>query len=472
MKNLMKFAAMFFAAVTLASCFPSEGPEEQPQNKDVTFEVAIASVGEDVATVTVSHNGAETDTWYGFVTTDTKRADLSLVYEKVAEISATDLTTGTTKNIEITGLTRGTSYKYVVFGMGADGAIYGTAGSATFATDSGRTMSVNNDWKIEYLGDQEYQGEMYANCINITVPENDATFYYYDVVLAEDWNTISEDIYSYAEQLVPAMKAFVSSLNSQYGTDYVWQDMLSSGSAMYSLGDLDPDQYVCFMIGINADESLTRTYAVSAAFEVAEQDATPEYTAWFGNWKVEGKGYGFTETGLAEQDVMFEIVLSKYINNKSFAIEGWAGMALPIVADYYAEYDALVLIGQLAAEGVEFSDGSVADIYFVGVGNDGKMYGEGEFASVIADANGTVHITALQDPESGFAITQLAFVGIFEDGIYYVSDFVPGGNLTMTRLEAPAAAPAKEACSFNFEGRLQIPATFVKGEACNLPFIK
>jgi hypothetical protein len=307
---------MFFAAVTLASCFPSDGPEPQPQNKDVTFEVAIASVGEDVATVTVSHNGAETDTWYGFVTTDTKRADLSLVYEKVAEISAADLTTGTTKNIEITGLTRGTSYKYVVFGVDANGAIYGTAGSATFATDSGRTMSVNNDWKIEYLGDQEYQGEMYANCINITVPDNDTTTYYYDLVPAAAWAELSADLYSYAEQLVPALKQYVAQVNAAAGTDYVWTDLLSQGSAMYSLGELDPGQYICFMIGVNADESLTRTYAASAAFEVSEQEATPAYTAWFGNWLVEGKGLAFSEAGsLVEVDGQFEIIFSKNVNN-------------------------------------------------------------------------------------------------------------------------------------------------------------
>ena len=475
MKNLMKLAAMFFAAVTMVACFPTGGPdEEQPQNKDVTFEVAVNSVGEGVATLTVSHNGAETDTWYGFVTTDTKKADLSLVYEKCVEVNAADLLTGTTKTIELTGLALGTSYKYVVFGMDAEGALYGTAGSATFATDSGRTMSVNPDWAMEYIGDQEYQGEMYANCINITVPENDATLYYYDVATVDEWALISADLYSYAEQLVPYIKSYIAQINAAYGTDYTWQDLLSQGSGMYSLGELDPGQYVTFMIGVNTDESLTRTYAVSAAFEVAEQDATPEYTAWFGNWLVSGPGYGFGTSGLEAQNVEFEIILSKYVNNSSYLLEGWAGLAIPIVASYYADYDALVLEGQLAAENVEFSDGSTANIYFVGVGNDGKMYAQGEFASLIADEQGTVHISAYEDPETGFAITQLTFVGEFSDGIYYVTDFIPGGTLTMTKLAAPAAAPLKGAAMFNLEGRLQKPATatFVKAGVCNLELVK
>ena len=143
---------------------------------------------------------------------------------------------------------------------------------------------------------------------------------------------------------------------------------------------------------------------------------------------------------MVEVDGQFEIIFSKYVNNKSFVLEGWAGMPFSIVADYYAEYDAMVLSGQIAAEGVEFSDGSIANIYFVGVGSDGKLYAQGEFATIMADANGAVAISAYA--EEGFAIEQLTFIGEFEDGLYYVTDFIPGGNLTMTRLEAPAAAPA------------------------------
>ena len=119
MKNLMKFAAMFFAAVTLVACFPGGGTEDPtPQTKDVAFSVAVNSIGETVATLTVSHNGAENDTWYGFLTTDTKKGDLSLVYEKVADVNTADLLTGTSKTIELTGLALGTDYKYVAFGIG------------------------------------------------------------------------------------------------------------------------------------------------------------------------------------------------------------------------------------------------------------------------------------------------------------------------------------------------------------------
>lgn len=473
MKNLMKFAAMFFAAVTLVACFPSGGTEDPtPQTKDVAFSVAVNSVGEGVATLTVSHNGAETDTWYGFLTTDTKKGDLSLVYEKVAEVNATDLSTGTSKTVELTGLALGTDYKYVVFGIGTDMAIYGTAGSVTFKTEDGRSMSKNNDWTISYIGDQEYQGEMYYNCINIAVPENDTTTYYYDVVSVEDWALVEAELYAYAEQLVPAMKAYVTNLNNAYGTSYTWQDMLSSGSAMYSLGDLDPGQYVSFMVGINTDETLTRTYAASAAFEVKEQEASAAYTAWLGNWMVEGQGYSFNEAGdgLVLGDCSFEIVLSKYVNNKSCVLEGWAGFPVGILVDYYPQYDAFTLAGQLAAEGVEFSDGSTANIYFVGVGSDGNLYAQGEFATVIADQTGAVKIYPYE--EEGFAITQLTFIGEFEDGLYYVTDVIPTGVMSMSKLAAPAAAPVKEAGLFNFEGRLQKPATFVKGDACHLQLIK
>lgn len=442
MKNLMKFAAMFFAAVTLVACFPNgTEPEPTPEEKDVTFEVAITSVGEDVATVSVSHNGAETDTWYGFVTTDTKRADLSLIYEKVEEISTSDLTTGITKTVELTGLTRGTSYKYVVFGMGADGAIYGTVGSAIFETESGRSVSLNPNWKIEFIGDYTANNETYTNCVSIE--SSDEETYYIDLCLVDEWNAIAADIYSYAEKLVAAMKNAAN--QNGVGLDY----FLSQGSGIIPFGDQYPGTYVAYMLGVNAQGEITRLYAVSEEFEIAEAAATPEYEAWLGYYNVAGTGSVYDENlkQYVEGDVEFGLYVDKLMNNDSYVISGWTNQtALPFGAAYWLEEDAIVFSADVVAEGVDFGgEYGVGDIYLIGITAEGGLYIGADVAYALNGEQGKF-INGFTYEQEGITFVAMSYFVEFvnEPGsVYELSEFTPYFPLTMTPATAPAGAPAK-----------------------------
>ncbi len=443
----MKFAAMFFAAVTLVACFPN-GPEPDPtptpETKDVTFSVEVASIGEDVASVTISHNGAETDTWYGFLTTDTKKGDLTLIYDVSASLKDADLLTGTSKTIELTGLERDTDYKYVVFGMTTQaegGAIYGSSGSATFKTESGRSVSLNPNWKIEFIGDYTANNDTYTNCVSIE--SSDEETYYIDLCLVEEWNAIAADIYSYAEKLVAAMKNAAN--QNGVGLDY----FLSQGSGIIPFGDQYPGTYVAYMLGVNTQGEITRLYAVSEEFEIAEAAATPEYEAWLGYYNVAGTGsvYDVNLNQYVEGDVEFGLYVDKLMNNDSYVISGWTNQtAHPFGAAYWPEEDAIVFSADVIAEGVDFGgEYGVGDIYLIGITAEGGLYIGADVAYALNGEQGKF-INGFTYEQEGITFVAMSYFVEFvnEPGsVYELSEFTPYFPLTMTPATAPAGAPAK-----------------------------
>ncbi|MBO7300722.1 MAG: hypothetical protein J6U53_04875 [Tidjanibacter sp.] len=379
MKNLMMCAAVLFASLAMVSCavVPEGGNENE--NTDVTFSVAVVSAGEGVATVTVSHNGAETDTWYGFVTTDTKKSDLSLVYEKVAEVTAEDLLTGVSKTIELTDLELDTNYKYVAFGVKEDGSVYGTAGSAPFKTDDGKSMTVNADWTIEYAAkmegvDENGQPVVATNCLIATVAEGDTSTYFLDYMSVEDWASTKDNLYNYvADGIIPSLKAYIAKYNQSYGTNYTWDALLNSGNTQAVLGnDIYPGQYVAYMVGINADESVARVYAYTE-FEVVEGEPTAEYSAWLGTWTAAGEGSTYIPAENPEAEgtyedgpISFDITISHALNNCFYYLDGWTNVTgCPILVEYYADYDALILYADAIATGVDFGEDGTGTIYLL-----------------------------------------------------------------------------------------------------------
>lgn len=451
---------MAFAVVAMGSCTPAgpdEGGEGTQQPTAVTFTVAATEVGETTATVTVSHDGNAENTWYGFLTTDVKTAALTLAYGKIADVKAEDLVTGTTATINLTDLELSTEYKYVVFGMNADGSFYGTPGEATFTTEDGRSMSVNEAWTIEYVGnvdgvDQEGAAVVYENCVNITA--TDENTYYLDYFATEDWATVQTDMYGYVESLIAYMKNYLNQFNNAYGTNYTLADMLGKGNDSLSLGELDPGNYVAALFGITADGKVSRLYAVSEEFEVVEEDPTPEYSAWIGNWTVSGAGSEWSATGgsdgqgaFVEGNVQFDITISKYVNNKSFLVDGWNGVeGLPFLAKYNKEYNVFDITGQILAENVEFQDGSVATMILMAGLMDGYVYTDYELAYAYNDTeNATLGVNPYKytmNDGSSFSFPEIIHFVQFEgeDGLYYFADIISGTTLAL----APAAAAPAE----------------------------
>lgn len=451
-KNFMMYAMAAVVAVAMTACgMPTPTPEPNPggNNGNVTFTVT-ATAGETTATINVSHDGTAENTWFGFLTTDTKKADLSLIYEVVGNVTAEQLMTGATATINLTDLELATEYKYVVFGLKADGSMYGTAGSAVFTTEDGRSFTENSAWTIEYIGNYTPEGseKTYLNCVNVTSTDNNT--YYVDYFTPEQWESVKTDMYGYVESLVAQMKAYLGQINAQLEAAgypaYTFEEAFLSSGGIASLGELDPGQYIAVAWGVTADEKVSRLYAKSAPFEVVEEEATPAYAAWIGNWTVTGPGSTWSEEAknYVAGEVSFDITITKNVNNKSFLVDGWNGITgLPFVAAYDAEYDAFDIEGQILAENVEFSDGSIASQIILGGIMGNSVYLEA-LAYAIHTEDGSVVVAPYKydigaaEPFSFPEIIHfVAYEG--EQGLYYFADTISGTSMAMT----PAAVPAE-----------------------------
>lgn len=463
-KNFMMYAVAAVVAMAMTACGTPTPDEPTPGGNtgNVTFTVE-AVAGETTATINVSHTGTAENTWYGFLTTESKTNDLDLIFAvTTAGVKAEKLSTGTTATINLTDLELATEYKYVVFGLNADGSMYGTSGSAVFTTEDGRSVAENSAWTVEYIGNytDEESGKTYINCVNVT--STDDNTYYVDYFTPEQWDVVKTDMYGYVESLIAQMKAVLQQYNAAYGTTYTFEDLFLSSGGIASLGELDPGQYIAVVWGITADEKVSRLYAKSAEFEVVEEDATPEYSAWIGNWTAAGEGSTYipaenpeAKGTYEEGPISFDFTLEKNINNKSYVMDGWTGITdVPFLVKYDAENDMLVITTDAIAEGVDFGDYGTGTIYLLAevlVGGEPTMYYGLDVLMGTTSAGekiivgGDYSSYGLELYSMGLYFSLDADTGTeYEGYVYAMSDITPYFPLTLTpAVAAPAEVSAK-----------------------------
>ncbi|MCM1502268.1 MAG: hypothetical protein NC115_06330 [Bacteroidales bacterium] len=131
------------AAVMAAGCDPVEntigGGITVPD--DVTFAVSASDVTTDMARITISHDGTSANTFCGFCYDDIETSVDMAINRRVAEMSqsgnelADFLIGGTSYRYILKNLESRKTYRYVVFGLNADGTVYGTPGQCEFSTE-------------------------------------------------------------------------------------------------------------------------------------------------------------------------------------------------------------------------------------------------------------------------------------------------------------------------------------------------
>ena len=122
----------------------------------VAFTVTADNIEKTSADVTVTHNGREDYTWFGFLTEDLETAVDALVEEKAAAITDAELKSGKDETISLTGLQTGVTYRYIAAGY-KEGALYGVPGSAEFTTQEHVETPYEKwlgKWEVTFL---EYQ---------------------------------------------------------------------------------------------------------------------------------------------------------------------------------------------------------------------------------------------------------------------------------------------------------------------------
>lgn len=134
--KIVKIASVAIMAVLasfMVSCAKEEQKQQEPE-KEVTFSVELNLTEADYAEVVVRHDGAESDKWYGFVTTDLTTPEKDLIAAQISQVDKKKLHVGKVQTVAVRSLEAHENYRYVAFGVKEDGSAYGKAGSLTFCT--------------------------------------------------------------------------------------------------------------------------------------------------------------------------------------------------------------------------------------------------------------------------------------------------------------------------------------------------
>ena len=310
MKFLIRLAAILTALAVLMGC-PSITPEGPALNQDLTFTLKVMSVTGESARISISHNGTETDTWYGFASKDVKTNIASLISDKIEELQSEGKITGLRKQTSLTinagDLEPETDYLYIVFGLTEDGTFYGTPASIEFTTgqDASKVTEVDT-WKIQYQGRKESEDGQQLE--NFSIQMNGKDRFYFTTVLKSmlELNEMSVEDY---------VKYEITYTIPNYMKYYKINDFTFNESVVVSNYRMESGDYYGIAIGMNTDGTSTGKYSV-AEFTIEEEKANADYTQWLGTWKIssldkEGKTRTYT------------IKIEHFDNNFIYAVTDW-----------------------------------------------------------------------------------------------------------------------------------------------------
>lgn len=392
----MKAAMVALAAMAVFSCQekPDQGEEGPQLNEALELAVDVEDITLTSAKIKVTHNGDKSDTWYGFLTEDVTSDEESLISEAVADYMNGDSDEGLRKSKNYVAILKdlkpATVYRYVAFGLSNEGEVYGTSASVEFETkvdgsaggnvgDDGVVgnpavdgMTLNPAWTATYIGEGVIDGVEYDHMVKVNSTDNNT--YAITIVPASLWDV--SVLYDEALLFTQDLIAYMEEYNQAYGTSLTLADVLYSGD-QYDAFDLYPGYYRVVALGITIDGKVSGLYAVSDVFEVKEDIPTENYRSWLGDWTVVG-----------QNDVAFDITISRHVNNRSFWVYGWEGFDdIPVDVEYSEERNDLTFYSQLVAEDYYIEGlNTVADIYFLGSDKDNLFYTneEGDYGIAIA----------------------------------------------------------------------------------------
>lgn len=384
LKTILKPALVALAAMAAFAC--EEVPQQEEQGPQLNEELELVVDVEDItytsAKIKVSHNGAKTDTWYGFLTEEVNGDEDALISAAVEAYMSGESAEGLRKSKNfvtvLKELTPGTSYKYIAFGLSAEGKVYGSSASVEFQTiltpgeggeggdgpgDEGEVvngMKVNKAWTVNYVGEGVLYEKNYDHVI--TVNSTDRNTYAITVVYASLWDV--NQLYDMAVLFAEDLVAYVDEYNQYYGTNFTVADVLYSGTQSDAF-DLDPGYYMAVALGITPEGKVSGLYATSEVFEVKEQIPTEEYKAWIGDWTIVG-----------QNGVEMNVTFSRHVTNKSFWMFGYEGFEdIPVDVEYSKERNDLTFYAQLVQENYYLKEyDATVNMYFLGGDVDDNYY--------------------------------------------------------------------------------------------------
>lgn len=372
-------------------------------NEDLVISVDVEDITYTTAKIKVTHDGSKDDTWYGFLTEYVDLEEDVLIELEAQSYVDGQAAEGLRKSKSwvkiLDELKPGKAYKYIAFGLSAEGTVYGSYASVEFKTtasssggnndgtgddgndngntDSGLTdatyMRLNPNWTVTYGGEGVIDGEKYDHVVSVNSKDNNT--YAITLINASLWDEslLLEDSKAFAADLV----AYLGEYNQAYGGNLTLEDVLFRGTCMDAFDIYYPGYYVAVAIGITTNGKISGLYAVSDTFEVKEEIPTEKYKAWLGDWTI---------LGLNKKE--FQVHISRALNNRSFWMSGWEGFGeeFAMLVDYNEERDDLTFYAQTIVQNYQIEDMGTCNIYLLGLDEDGDTYNlsGGEYAIAIA----------------------------------------------------------------------------------------
>lgn len=371
MKNIFKLIIAAAMACAFAACTEKpyeDDTQKEPAstlNQDLDFTLEVLSVADQTAEIKVTHNGKASDTWYGFYTTEVSKSNSDLIQAEVEALLASGNVSGlksqTSATITLTGLEPQTDYRYVVFGLSSEGEVYGMFKSVRFTTVRGEIQFKENAaWTVTYQGAGAINGTNYQHTVAVT--STDANLYFITALPVEEYMNMG--IKAVAEQNLQDYKDYINEFNAANGTNYKVADILFQGNGIDAFM-FDPGDWYALAIGVDESGELTGLYAQSEVITIAEEEASPAYAAWLGNWTITGSN------GITQQ-----VTFSKYISNQSYIMSGYEGpdtAGLDVLVEWNAENELWYIYNQNLGT-YNFGTNGDGDIWFVGMTPEGNLY--------------------------------------------------------------------------------------------------
>ena len=421
MKNLFKAATIMMTALAILSCKkdpidtgkdpvnPNPEPEPEPEieveidyTEDIEFSLELLSVEAETAEIQVTHTGTKDDTWYGFTTTSPNvMVAIEDMVDKLTDTGdkVTGLLNGTSKTIRVENLKPETEYTYIVFAITNEGDVYGTYAYEIFTTPI--KYQANTAWKVEYTGRQYIGEEEYEH--TVTVKSTDSNPYIMTIVTKERFD--NTDIKELLTEELDELKKFITKYNEYYGIESTIKDWSYVGDGIDAFGIELGYTYVAMAIGVTEKGQLTGLYAASEEFQPYEEEMTPEYASWIGDWTFTGAN-----------GVAFNVNITKEKSNKTFVMTGWEGeeaSKCKVIIDWYG--DTWMLWSQFLYGGTNATYGDY-EVYICPVdANSGYRYlGDYPICVGAVTSDGSRMVGAYL--EGTLTFTHMQFIAEWSDG--------------------------------------------------------
>lgn len=296
---------------------------EDETTPELCFSVSVSQVEDFSATVIVTHTGTNRDVYYAIaVKGDVEDISREIVnhHNRIGNQTVSDTPYDQKKRVvRLRGLLPNTDYTCIVYGIDESGNIKGVPAKQSFKTTlSAIEFEKTYKWIITYQGQDKYNNKTYSR-LDIKVQGTVEERYFVRI-----FNKEEIDNYTDVRALIlQAYNDFKESRNENDDENF-WIDdkFVSTGSISY-YKYLQKGIYQAYVIGVDANGSLTGHYACSEEFKFDKYELEPGYAYLIGDWELTDEVGG---------SIFF--TLSEKWANSTLAMSGWGYNDCPLTMNY------------------------------------------------------------------------------------------------------------------------------------------